>query len=34
LVYFTLEPKKKKEDFFNMEEELYTFVNSLDKFSL
>ena len=34
MVYFTLEPKKKKEDFFNMEEELYTFVNSLDKFRL
>ena len=34
MVYFTLEPKKKKEDFFNMEEELCTFVKSLDKFRL
>jgi len=34
LVYFTLEPKRKKEDFYNMEEELHTFVDSLDRFRL
>jgi hypothetical protein len=34
LVYFTLEPKKKKEDFYDMEEELDALVDSLNKFRL
>jgi AAA+ ATPase superfamily predicted ATPase len=32
MVYFTLEPKRRREDFYNMEDELSDFVNSLDKF--
>ena len=32
MVYFTLEPKKRREEFYNMEDELNDFVNSLGKF--
>jgi len=32
MIYFTLEPKRRREDFYNMEDELNDFVNSLDKF--
>jgi hypothetical protein len=34
LVYFTLEPKRKKEDFYDVEEELDALVDSLNKFRL
>ncbi|MCS7366631.1 MAG: ATP-binding protein [archaeon YNP-WB-062] len=32
MVYFTLEPKRRREDFYDMEDELNDFVNSLGRF--
>jgi len=32
MVYFTLEPKKRREEFYDMEDKLNDFVDSLNKF--
>jgi AAA+ ATPase superfamily predicted ATPase len=32
MAYFTLEPKRRREDFYDMEDELNDFVSSLSKF--